>query len=166
MLVSTGMLIFYFSLPSCLPYQPSLAGDFEGKSVGKRPYPSTDFSKSRRLRHALIGTLDDLVGAVIIFILSVEIAALIIRFRTPAVLFDIFIAETLSLISSRAMVMIATAYWVLYSQVNGLRPSVLLGFAVNAMLTIILIGFEMRNEDLEGTPLEKNCLQLALGSRD
>jgi hypothetical protein len=152
MLVSTGMLIFLaimFAIPAVFGWR------FLRQSVSKRPYSSTDFPKSRRLRHALIRTLDDLVGAVIIFTLSVNIAALIIRFRTAAVLFDIFMAETLSLISSTAMAMISTAYWVSYCQVNSLRPSVLLGFAVNAVLTIILFRFEFCDEDLEGTQLEE-----------
>lgn len=132
--------------------------------LSKGQNPSIDFSKGRRLRHALIGTLDDLFGAVIIFTLSVDIASLIIRYRSPPILFDIFMAETLSLTSSTAMTMIATAYWVSYSRVKRLRLSVLVGFAINALLTIILFGIEFHNEELEGISLERNCLQVALGS--
>jgi len=132
------------------------------QNVNQRPYPSTDLSKGRRLRHALIGTLDDLIGAVIIFTLSVDIAALIIRAKNKA-LYNIFMAETLSLISSWAMVMITTAYWASYRHVDRLRPSVLLGFVVDAILTITLFGFEFHYHELEGIPLEQNCLKIALG---
>jgi hypothetical protein len=107
MLVSTGMLIFMavmFAIPAIFGWK------LRRRDINKQPNPSMDLSKGQRLRHALIGSLDDLVGAIIIFTLSVDIASLIIRYRSPLILFDIFMAETLSIISSVALTMVATAY--------------------------------------------------------
>jgi len=161
MLVSTGMLIFLailFAVPAVFGWKS------RRHDLNKGLHPSKNLSKDRRLREALIGSLDDLVSAIILFTLSVDIAALIIRFRNPPILFDIFMAETLSLISSTAMTMIATAYWITYSHAGRLRPSVLFGFAACAVLTIALFGIEFHNVGFEGIPLERNCLQVAMGT--
>lgn len=75
MLISTGMLILLavlFAIPAFFGWRS------RRQDVKQRPRSSTDRPKGRRLHDALIGTLDDLISAVIIFTLSVNIAALII----------------------------------------------------------------------------------------
>ena len=155
MLISTAMLIVLavlFAFPALFSWTP----------LGSYRQGVSSLSKRWVLRDSLVASLDDLFSAVILFTVSVLISTIIYRLWNETY-YDIFMAEVLSLISSTAMVMIGASYWNHFR----VRPTNLIGFVANCLLTIILFGiefwFQHSNEEPEGLPLEHQCLRGILG---
>ena len=172
MLISTAMLIalaIVFAIPSLFDWTSHPSQIDQPQTPGSSSSPSTPDGEARgpaaRLRSSLVGTLDDLLSALIIFTLSVVVSSLVLRLHNES-LYDIFTAEALSLISASATVMIAAAYW----RHNRARPAALVGFIADAMLTIVLFGIEFWFQhwpgSVEGLPREHRCLLQILGGPD
>jgi len=183
MLISTAMLIVLaclFAIPAAYGWHVVRAQSRRRNSydaltppppektaaLGHRPTSLGDVSRGHSLRRALIFTLDDLVGAVVLFTLSVLVAALILRLNRDEVVlrYNMFMAETLALVAAAAMVMIAASYWATYWQVDRVRLTVLAGFVVNAVLTVTLFAVEFAGTAQQNEPqLEWRCLNRRLG---
>ncbi|KAF2104090.1 hypothetical protein NA57DRAFT_50937 [Rhizodiscina lignyota] len=121
----------------------------------------------------IVAILDDLFPAVIVFTFSVLLAAVVLRFQNELTLiFDLLMAEILSLISSTAMVMIASSWAISFWAEGRLRFFTTVGFVVNSLLTITLFAADFWYQDsssalaLTGWPIERRCLYQIIGDND
>jgi hypothetical protein len=163
MLVSTDMLIILailFGLPALFAWtaEPPPAPVTKEASDGPASRPKVRWLT--RIQTALVGTLDDLLGAILIFTLSVLVSSIVYRF-TELTVYNKFMAETLSLVCATAMVMVGAAHW----RHGRLRVAMFVGYWLNAVLTIVLFATDFYSQARgldEGLPLERNCLRSVL----
>lgn len=183
MLISTGMLILltcFFVWPAYSIFMASQDEDkgtritFEDESKSIR---AAYQNKDKGYRRSLIKRLPDFFEAITVFTLSILVSAIIYRVNYTAYMsvYNLFMAEMLSLVGSTVMVMVAASCWQHSNKPSlngtttkpGLKGIHIAGFFLNTLLTIVLFSLEFHfqhwDPNDEGLPSEKRCLQTVWG---